>query len=231
MRNWTESNKQTGVGNALKRHYQNYLWEYEVAHPEDVTLDRCVLCNARDREGGAADWLCCDCCENWVHHSCDKRPGLGQYKDYTQVGGRLGAGLAQHPYWRRISWRAYRHSLFLDGHGMHVRSMAVTSSGMRAPVQRPAAHLWRWLPVAAVHLRSPCGGQPSLFCDLTLMRATCWLPRCLAGQRACVRLPLLQPGAGGGRGAEAATHGVRHVRDSRWPWSWSWRGHAGWRGR
>ncbi|KAG2446125.1 hypothetical protein HXX76_000723 [Chlamydomonas incerta] len=89
MRNWTESNKQTGVGNALKRHYQNYLWEYEVAHPEDVTLDRCVLCNARDREGGTADWLCCDCCENWVHHSCDKRPGLGQYKDYTQGNGRV----------------------------------------------------------------------------------------------------------------------------------------------
>ncbi len=45
MRNWTETNKQTGVGNALKRHYQNYLWEYEQAHPEDVTMDRCVLCN------------------------------------------------------------------------------------------------------------------------------------------------------------------------------------------
>lgn len=50
MRNWTETNKQTGVGNALKRHYQNYLWEYEQAHPEDVTMDRCVLCNG-ERDG------------------------------------------------------------------------------------------------------------------------------------------------------------------------------------
>lgn len=30
MRNWTENNRQTGVGNALKRHYQNFLWEYEI---------------------------------------------------------------------------------------------------------------------------------------------------------------------------------------------------------
>ncbi|KAG2498011.1 hypothetical protein HYH03_004269 [Edaphochlamys debaryana] len=87
MRNWTESNKQTGVGNALKRHYQNYLMEYEAAHPEDVTLDRCVLCNGGDQ--GGTDWLCCDACENWVHLVCDKRPGLGAYADYTQGAGRV----------------------------------------------------------------------------------------------------------------------------------------------
>ncbi|GLI68742.1 hypothetical protein VaNZ11_013233 [Volvox africanus] len=87
MRNWTETNKQTGVGNALKRHYQNYLWEYEVAHPEDVTLDRCVLCNGGDTV--SSDWVCCDACENWAHFSCDKRPGIGAFKDYAQGQGRV----------------------------------------------------------------------------------------------------------------------------------------------
>ncbi|KXZ56481.1 hypothetical protein GPECTOR_1g430 [Gonium pectorale] len=87
MRNWTESNKQTGVGNALKRHYQNYLWEYEAAHPEDVTLDRCVLCNGGD--GAASDWVACDACENWAHLSCDRRQGLGTFKEYAAVGGRV----------------------------------------------------------------------------------------------------------------------------------------------
>ena len=29
MRNWTANNRQTGVGNSLKKHYANYLWEYE----------------------------------------------------------------------------------------------------------------------------------------------------------------------------------------------------------
>ncbi|GLC45726.1 hypothetical protein PLESTM_001771400 [Pleodorina starrii] len=87
MRNWTETNKQTGVGNALKRHYQNYLWEYEVAHPEDVTTDRCVLCNGGDTV--SSDWVCCDACENWAHFSCDKRPGIGAFKDYATGAGRV----------------------------------------------------------------------------------------------------------------------------------------------
>lgn len=30
MRNWTANHKMTGVGNALKRHYQTYLLEYEL---------------------------------------------------------------------------------------------------------------------------------------------------------------------------------------------------------
>lgn len=29
MRNWTANNRQTGVGNSLKKHYANFLWEYE----------------------------------------------------------------------------------------------------------------------------------------------------------------------------------------------------------
>jgi hypothetical protein len=29
MANWTAGHKQTGVGNALKRHYQALLWAYE----------------------------------------------------------------------------------------------------------------------------------------------------------------------------------------------------------
>lgn len=36
MRNHTSTHKMTGVGNALKRHYELYLYEYELAHPEDI---------------------------------------------------------------------------------------------------------------------------------------------------------------------------------------------------
>lgn len=34
MRNWTMNHRMTGVGNALKRHYQGYLWEYEQVRKE-----------------------------------------------------------------------------------------------------------------------------------------------------------------------------------------------------
>jgi hypothetical protein len=33
MRNFTDNNRMTGVGNALKRLYQRYLVEYEQARP------------------------------------------------------------------------------------------------------------------------------------------------------------------------------------------------------
>lgn len=37
MANWNNAHKMTGVGNALKRHYQALLLEYELANPQDVT--------------------------------------------------------------------------------------------------------------------------------------------------------------------------------------------------
>lgn len=37
MANWANTHKMTGVGNALKRHYQALLLEYELANPQDVT--------------------------------------------------------------------------------------------------------------------------------------------------------------------------------------------------
>lgn len=37
MRNYTVNNRQTGIGTSLKKHYQNYLIDYEAAHPSDVT--------------------------------------------------------------------------------------------------------------------------------------------------------------------------------------------------
>lgn len=35
MRNWTANNRQTGVGNSLKKHYANFLWEYEQVREAD----------------------------------------------------------------------------------------------------------------------------------------------------------------------------------------------------
>lgn len=84
MRNWTANNRQTGVGNSLKKHYANLLWEYEQAHPQDVVVDRCTLCG-RGEEAGATDWIACDSCNSWVHFSCDKRPNLGTFDDYANA--------------------------------------------------------------------------------------------------------------------------------------------------
>ncbi|KAF6260727.1 hypothetical protein COO60DRAFT_1505165 [Scenedesmus sp. NREL 46B-D3] len=75
MRNWTANNRQTGVGNSLKKHYANLLWEYEQAHPQDVVVDRCTLCG-RGEEAGATDWIACDSCNSWVHFS-GARAGRG----------------------------------------------------------------------------------------------------------------------------------------------------------
>ena len=36
MRNWTEQHRMTGIGNALKKHYKNWLLLYEVSHPQDI---------------------------------------------------------------------------------------------------------------------------------------------------------------------------------------------------
>lgn len=35
MTNFTNTHKMTGVGNALKRHYQALCLDYELAHPQD----------------------------------------------------------------------------------------------------------------------------------------------------------------------------------------------------
>ncbi|KAK9814581.1 hypothetical protein WJX72_008178 [[Myrmecia] bisecta] len=86
MHNFTSSHRMTGVGNALKRHYQLYLWEYEQAHPGDVTGDSCAICGGGDEV--AADWISCDMCDVWVHFSCDPRPYLGSFKDYAKGNGR-----------------------------------------------------------------------------------------------------------------------------------------------
>lgn len=75
MRNWTENNRQTGVGNALKRHYQNFLWEYEIVsdpgrawkevalvghatctqvhHPHNSRIQACVWLGSMHWQGAA----------------------------------------------------------------------------------------------------------------------------------------------------------------------------------
>ncbi|KAL6585237.1 hypothetical protein OROMI_004526 [Orobanche minor] len=51
MRNHTVTNRMTGVGNTLKRHYETYLLEYELAH-DDVDGECCLLC----RSSAPGDW-------------------------------------------------------------------------------------------------------------------------------------------------------------------------------
>uniref|UniRef100_A0A803KQW0 ARID domain-containing protein n=1 Tax=Chenopodium quinoa TaxID=63459 RepID=A0A803KQW0_CHEQI len=75
MRNYTATNKMTGVGNTLKRHYETYLLEYELAH-DDVDGECCLLCHS----SAAGDWVNCGICGEWAHFGCDRRQGLGAFK-------------------------------------------------------------------------------------------------------------------------------------------------------
>ncbi|XP_078156653.1 AT-rich interactive domain-containing protein 4-like [Carex rostrata] len=82
MRNHTISNRMTGVGNTLKRHYETYLLEYELAH-DDVDGECCLLC----RSSAPGDWVNCGLCGEWAHFGCDRRQGLGTFKDYAKTDG------------------------------------------------------------------------------------------------------------------------------------------------
>jgi hypothetical protein len=42
MRNWTANNRQTGVGNSLKKHYASFLWEYEQVRHTVVSTASCA---------------------------------------------------------------------------------------------------------------------------------------------------------------------------------------------
>ncbi|KAF4368872.1 hypothetical protein F8388_021484 [Cannabis sativa] len=82
MRNYTMTNRMTGVGNTLKRHYETYLLEYELAH-DDVDGECCLLCHS----SAAGDWVNCGMCGEWAHFGCDRRQGLGAFKDYAKTDG------------------------------------------------------------------------------------------------------------------------------------------------
>ncbi|XP_076925243.1 AT-rich interactive domain-containing protein 4-like [Bidens hawaiensis] len=82
MRNHTVTNRMTGVGNTLKRHYETYLLEYELAH-DDVDGECCLLCHS----SAAGDWVNCGICGEWAHFGCDRRQGLGPFKDYAKTDG------------------------------------------------------------------------------------------------------------------------------------------------
>lgn len=82
MRNHTIVNKMTGVGNTLKKHYETYLLEYELAH-DDVDGECCILCHS----SAAGDWVNCGSCGEWAHYGCDKRNGLGAFKEYAKTDG------------------------------------------------------------------------------------------------------------------------------------------------
>lgn len=82
MRNHTLTNRMTGVGNTLKRHYETYLLEYELAH-DDVDGECCLLCHS----SAPGDWVNCGLCGEWAHFGCDGRQGLGTFKDYAKTDG------------------------------------------------------------------------------------------------------------------------------------------------
>lgn len=82
MRNHTLTNRMTGVGNTLKRHYETYLLEYELAH-DDVDGECCLLCHS----SAPGDWVNCGLCGEWAHFGCDRRQGLGTFKDYAKTDG------------------------------------------------------------------------------------------------------------------------------------------------
>jgi hypothetical protein len=82
MSNHTVTNKMTGVGNTLKRHYETYLLEYELSH-DDVGGECCLLCHS----SAPGDWVNCGLCGEWAHFGCDRRQGLGTFKDYAKTDG------------------------------------------------------------------------------------------------------------------------------------------------
>ncbi|XP_020104023.1 AT-rich interactive domain-containing protein 4-like [Ananas comosus] len=82
MRNHTATNRMTGVGNTLKRHYETYLLEYELAH-DDVDGECCLLCHS----SAPGDWVNCGLCGEWAHFGCDRRQGLASFKDYAKTDG------------------------------------------------------------------------------------------------------------------------------------------------
>ncbi|KAK7276497.1 hypothetical protein RIF29_17637 [Crotalaria pallida] len=71
-----------GVGNTLKRHYETYLLEYELAD-DDVDGECCLLCHS----SAAGDWVNCGICGEWAHFGCDRSQGLGAFKDYAKTDG------------------------------------------------------------------------------------------------------------------------------------------------
>ncbi|MCD9645400.1 hypothetical protein HAX54_034278 [Datura stramonium] len=64
-----------------KRHYEIYLLEYELAH-DDVDGECCLLCHS----SAAGDWVNCGICGVGTF-CCDRRPGLGAFKDYAKTDG------------------------------------------------------------------------------------------------------------------------------------------------
>ncbi|ONM04372.1 AT-rich interactive domain-containing protein 4 [Zea mays] len=76
-----------GVGNTLKRHYETYLLEYELAH-DDIDGECCLICHSLCIYSGAlGDWVNCGLCGEWAHLGCDRRKGLSTFKDYSKADG------------------------------------------------------------------------------------------------------------------------------------------------
>jgi hypothetical protein len=82
-------------GHALRRLYAALLWPYERAHASDASQPvRCPLCARGDEDEvglpAAEDWLACDGCDAWVHHSCDARARPGKLRPFSAYEGGEG---------------------------------------------------------------------------------------------------------------------------------------------
>ncbi|KAK3254426.1 hypothetical protein CYMTET_36357, partial [Cymbomonas tetramitiformis] len=85
MRNYTKMHRMTAVGNELIRIYRTFLLAYERAHPQDLALDECCLCNGGPEAGD--DWLSCNVCERWQHYNCDARGNLASFREFSKANG------------------------------------------------------------------------------------------------------------------------------------------------
>ena len=92
LRNFTDSNKQTGISSALKGHYKKILGGYEECHPMDRFAGRCQFC-VEVRGEADTDWVVCSGpCWKGGHYSCDPREELEYFATYKKEGVEYTCG-------------------------------------------------------------------------------------------------------------------------------------------
>ena len=92
LRNFTDSNKQTGISSALKGHYKKILGGYEECHPMDRFAGRCQFC-VEVRGEADTDWVVCSGpCGKGGHYSCDPREELEDFATYKKEGVEYTCG-------------------------------------------------------------------------------------------------------------------------------------------
>jgi len=78
MANYKEGHKFTDVGNQLLNHYADFLLHYELAHPDDATIQ--VPCHVCKDDANTSMMLECDTCKIWSHPKCQTNPLAARIK-------------------------------------------------------------------------------------------------------------------------------------------------------